>query len=339
MLGSPFTAAICRLIANTGLPEGRVYDRISTWPGPLDGAGGDAVALRLLGALHSFVLSGRDAALSAIYPPNIAPPSDIAAALHAAIERHGDSIDRLLENPPQTNETGRSAVLLPGFLLLQQRFQLPMVLSEMGSSAGLNQNWHRYAYDFGSWRWGDPASPVAITCDWQGEPPPSLMPIEISRTAGCDIAPISLSGDEDHVRLMSYIWPDQPMRLERLRGALEIASDCPPVVQKAAAANWLEKRLSRRHDGHLHAVFHTIMWHYMPDPEQARIRAIMAKLGRHATEGAPLAWLRLEADGESGSAGLYLTTWSGAPDDGETKLLARGDFHGRWINWLRNSPL
>jgi hypothetical protein len=97
-----------------------------------------------------------------------------AETVFGAIERNGTFIDRYLDSPPQTNETGRSAILLPCFLHLRKRFDKPLVLSELGSSAGLNQNWHRYRYEYGHWSWGDLDSPVTLACEWRGDEPPPV---------------------------------------------------------------------------------------------------------------------------------------------------------------------
>lgn len=332
-LGSPFTAMLCGLIADNGVPPGPVRDRLAGWntaPNFLS----DALPLRLTGALHYLVLADRDEALRDVYPPNMADENDVATALHGAMERHGAFIDRFLDSPPQTNETGRSAILLPAFLHLRSRFDLPFVLSELGSSAGLNQNWPLFRYEYGPWSWGDLDSPVTLACEWLGEAtPPLRRPITVAECVGCDIAPVPVATPEDRLHLKSYVWPDQAARLARLSGALAIAANHPPRIDKAGAGDWLAERLAASRPGHLHVLFHTIMWQYLPAEEQARAQWLIETAGRNATASAPLAWLRFEADGAGEGAGLTLTVWSGIAPEGETVALARGDYHGRWIDW------
>ncbi len=113
-----------------------------------------------------------------------------------------------------------------------------------------------------------------------------------------------------------------------------MAAELPPSVAEAGAADWLDGRLGERRPGHLHAVFHTIMWQYIPPDEQARAQSVIENAGSRASADAPIAWLRFEADDTRGSAGIVLTTWDGSKPDGETVVLGRGDFHGRWISWL-----
>jgi hypothetical protein len=331
-LGSPFTARLCALVADEGVPPGPVHDRLAGWSGRPDSAG-DALPLRLTGALHNLVLGKRDTALADAYPPNDVSDTSVRAAVLGAISRHGDFIDGFLDNAPQTNETARSAVLLPAFLHLQARFGMPFVLSELGSSAGLNQNWHRYRYEFGGWGWGSLDSPVTLACEVRGDALPVPAPVSVRNSAGCDIAPIPVDGEQERLRLESYVWPDQPARLDRLRGALCVAASHPPAVETAAASDWLEKRLAERYPGRLHTVFHTIMWQYMPDGEQARTQALIKDAGATATADAPFAWLRFETDGKPDGAPIVVTTWTGGETAGETVTLGRGDFHGRWVDW------
>nr|WP_293290796.1 DUF2332 family protein [Oricola sp.] len=335
-LGSPFTAMLCGLIGESGLPAGPVRDRLSAWrdaPGFLS----DALPLRLVGALHYLVLSSHDDGLARIYPPQTADEATIATAIDEAVERHGDLIGRYLDSPPQTNETGRSAVLLPAFLYLQSRFDMPLVLSELGASAGLNQNWPRFRYEYGPWTWGSLDSPVTLACEWLGETVPAHPPAKVADCAGCDIAPIPIATEDDRLRLQSYVWADQPTRLMRLAGALSMAVNHPPNVAKAKAGDWLDERLRDERAGHLHIVFHTIMWQYLSSEEQAHAQWLIESAGRRATAAAPLAWLRFEPDGQPKSAALTVTIWNGEHPNGETIALGRGDYHGRWIEWTAAS--
>ncbi|WP_223478660.1 DUF2332 domain-containing protein [Oricola indica] len=331
-LGSPFTAALCGLITAKGLPHGPVHDRLAGWSGNLAPVG-DALPLRLTGALHSLVLEGRDPELAAVYPPTEAAKDVLAEAVFGAVTRHGEFIAQFLDSPPQTNETARSAVLLPAFLWLAKRCGLPLAVSEIGSSAGLNQNWHRYRYDYGSWTWGDENSPVVLPCEWRGGTPPAPVPVTVAESAGCDIAPIPIDREEDRLRLRSYVWADQTTRLDRLNGALRIAKDFPPQVETADAGRFLAGRLNMPRTGHLHVIFHTIMWQYMPAAEQGAVAALIKDAGTRATAYAPLAWLRFEPDGKPDGAALSVTLWNGDSADGETLPLGRGDYHGRWIDW------
>nr|WP_306306763.1 DUF2332 family protein [Nitratireductor aquibiodomus] len=132
-MGSPFTAQLCRLLPDILDRETATGARVLGWPGE---AGEDALALRLCGGLHALVLAGEDAALAGVYPPNAASPEALRKAMSAAIARHDARLCANLDSPPQTNEIGRSAMLMPGFLQIARETGLPLDLCEIGSSAG-----------------------------------------------------------------------------------------------------------------------------------------------------------------------------------------------------------
>lgn len=330
-LGSPLVAALCALVAERGLPDSRTRRRIATWPG-LARSDADAVPLRLCGALHRLVLDEADAGLAAAFPPAPLDRDRLWRAAGAAVTAHDAFIAAYLDRPPQTNEVARSALLLPALLDLQRRHGLPIRLLELGASAGLNQNLDRFHYDYGAWQWGDPAATVSIPCQWRGDgAAPDASPLTIAARAGCDIAPVPIATYSDRKRLQSYVWPDQAHRLERLSAAMALAADHPAAIARGGAADWLAQRLAEPAHGRHTIVFHTVMWQYLSEQERARAENTMRRAGRPASPDSPLAWLRFEADGERPGGGILVTEWRGGPDDGVTRMVARGDFHGRWI--------
>lgn len=311
-LGSPFMGRLMRLCANRVAPGSPVTDRLLAWPGDVS-SNGHSVPLRLAGALHALVLQGHP--LSAAYPPNTACDDTLWTAVEATFHSDKAHLMAWLDSPPQTNEVRRSAALLVAANLLSAQYPLPFVLSELGASAGLNLNFDRY----GLGGYGDTSSSVQLTPSLQGPLPPSA-PITVKSRAGVDLNPLDPA--TDRLRLLAYLWPDQPERLALTRAALDLA---PPKPDQGDAAAWLEHRLAQRHKGALHLVFHTIAWQYFPPPTQAACAEALADAGAQATANAPLAHLSMEADGHPKGAALTLTTWPG----GQTTPLGRVDFHGR----------
>lgn len=326
-LGSPFTARLCRLAAARLDASDRVGAVMLAWPGDATSSG-DSLPLRWVGALHALVLSSRDAALQAAYPPHDVADDDLWKAITAAKRRHAPFILERLKSAPQTNEIRRSAVLLPGFLTIAARFGLPLDLAEIGASAGLNLQWDKYHYTLGGIRWGDPTSSVRLTPDWQGPNPP-LAGIRVRDRLGCDLNPLDPTSPEDRLRLMSYVWADQADRMERLNAALAIAAPAPPHVERADALSWLPRVLARPAEGAVRVLYHSIAWQYLPPDDQAKGEAIIAEAGSRATPEAPLARLAMEADDKTDGAAISLQCWPG----GERQELGRADFHGRWVKW------
>ncbi|MBR9765279.1 MAG: DUF2332 family protein [Rhodobacteraceae bacterium] len=317
-LGSPFTGALLRLLVS-GMPGGAVARRIAGWDP--EALGPDAVALRLAGGLHALVLQGRDTALAACYPPQ---RGDLAPVLSGVFSAHEAHLLRWLDSAPQTNEIRRSAALILAASLLAVRFPgLPLQLSELGASAGLNLQFDRYAMEIGGAHFGPAAPLLTLAPDWQGELPPQA-PYSVAEARGVDLNPLDPGAPDDLLRLRSYLWADQPDRMARLEAA---RAGAVPPVDRGDAADWLEARLSAPAGGRVHLVYHTIAWQYFPAATRARCEAALARAGAAARPDAPLARLSLEADGARPGAALQLTIWPG----GETTALGRVDFHGRWL--------
>jgi len=327
-LGSPFTASLCTLAAERLTDDDPVCKKILSWPGD-PSPYGDSVPLRLAGALHALVLASADPQLAAVYPPNAATPDDLWNAVENACRTHAAFILDRLTSAPQTNEVRRSAALLPGFLTISSLFRKPLVLSEVGASAGLNMYWDHYAYRLGNMPWALQPSPVMIAPEWKGRTPPDV-PVHVASRAGCDLNPLDPARDADAMRLLSYLWADQTDRLERTRLALAIAAANHQTVEKADAVDWLEQRLEPVHADQVHVIYHTIAWQYLPKPLQEKGEALIAAAGERATANTPLARLQMEADDQKHGAALTLQIWP----SGEKHLLGRADFHGRWVDWI-----
>ena len=324
--GSPFTARVLEAAWADRERGGALAELLPCWHGD---AGADAVPLRVTGALHALALSGRDPMLASLYPPR-QEPGDIAPAVAAAMAQHRDVIAEYLAVAPQTNEIGRSAVLLPGFAAIAQATRLPLSMFEIGASAGLNQLWHRYRYALGDVTWGDASSAVLIRAEWQGAAPVLPDRITVASHAACDVSPIDLQSEGAALRLMSYIWPDQHERLERLRAAIALAQRLQVRVEAADALTWASDVLATQRSGCATVLYHSVMWQYLSEPTRNGLRGLIEATGSHATRQAPLAWLAFEPPDNDPRMLLTLTLWPG----GERRVLAEAHPHGQWVRWL-----
>jgi hypothetical protein len=317
-MGSPLMARLMSGLAEGLQPGTPVSDRILA-ASDAEASRAHALPLRLAGGLHALVLTGTDPALIAAYADPDADPTD--AALDA-IARHPAFLLDWLASPPQTNEVRRSAVLIAAAHWLTARYGLPLVLSELGASAGLNLLWDHYALRIGDRTYG-PADPaLTLTPDWTGPLPPDAPPTVLDHR-GTDLNP--LDPVTDRLRLLAYLWPDQPDRIARTGTALDLAARLHLPIDRADAADWLTTRLAKPMPGTLHLVFHTVAWQYFQPATQSRVLAAI----RDAGHLGPLAHLSMEADGQTSGAAVTLTLWPG----GDTIPLGRADFHGRWIDW------
>ncbi|MDF1721478.1 MAG: DUF2332 family protein [Minwuia sp.] len=324
---SPFTAKLLRLGADRLTPETTFAARVLGWSD--ERMRDDALALRFAGALHACVLSDRAPELAACYPPNAGPDDEaLWAAVSHTMVRDDEFLSAFLDHPPQTNETGRAAVLLLGFQRAALDTGNPLAMLELGASAGLNQNWDRFAYDFAGTTWGDVESGVRLAPEWRGRAPDNLAPLEVVRRRGCDLNPLQVADPAQQLRLRSYIWPDQQDRLERMDAAIAIALAQNTRLARANAADWAEACLVGLPKGVTTVIYHSIFWQYMPVGIQESLRSTIEVAGAMATEDAPLAWVRMEPSEDNPEhADLFYTLWP----EPERQVLAHCDYHGRWI--------
>jgi hypothetical protein len=294
---------------------------------------GDAIALRLLGSVHRLVLAAEAPELAAFYPSVGGSWDPVLGweAFEQVLQSRSAELRSLLTQPPQTNEVGRAAALYGGLLQLAEAVPLPVRLFEIGASGGLNLRADHFRYNVADGTsFGAADSPVVFDQAWSGQALKPA-PLRIAERVGSDIAPVNPLTEEGARTLTSYVWPDMPVRLARLRGALEIAQQVPADVRREDAVSFLHGlELSR---GHVTVVWHSIMWQYLTRDDRAAVEARLAELGATAGESTPLARLRLEPLPRS-AGGPYdflveLQLWPG----GVRRVLGRAEPHGQGLIW------
>jgi hypothetical protein len=305
--------------------------------------------LRLLAALHYLVLSGQAPALAAFYPSagGDRPPDDVWPVVLATIAEQFEQLRTRLQRTVQTNEPGRSAVLFAGLLWLADRHRRPIRLLEVGASAGLNLIADRYSYTVGGRELGNPDSPLRFVDPWIPAPPIDLdaaaARLKIVFRAGCDVAPLDPRVPDDQLALLSYIWPDELHRIDRMHAALEVAARDPVPVVARRGSEWLPEMLPEgrdpdgRHpdgDGELVVVWHSVMRQYVDPDEWAAIERALAERPGVVRLSMEPAYDRAEAPppGAADSPqSMQLTVHDpvGAPE----RTLAVCDDHGLPIRW------
>ena len=317
---------------------GRLLERLGAdidivWPilaGDPVGESTSYIALRFMGAVHRLVLEGRAPELAAHYPSaggRTGRPGLWEAFLRTIADNEAELIASSRRSV-QTNEVGRAAALVGGFLEVARATGLPLRILEPGASAGLNLRWDHFRYEARGQAWGNPDAPVRL-CDFNSE---RLLPFDVAadvrERAGCDLATIDPTTEQGRLTLTSFVWPDQYDRLRRLRAAIDTARAVPAEVERSEAAPWLESRLARPAHGTATVVFHSIFWPYVGADERARITAALRAAGAAADDLSPLGWLRMEPAGDYAS--VRLTMWPGARD----REVARSGYHGAHVRWL-----
>ncbi len=277
VLGSPFYARLLESATSDLEACGPVWDVLSGFEVEDRGS---AIALRLLAPIHRKVLSGELPQLDRHYP-STGGDGDATAAwprFREFLEGNVAWVRRELERPCQTNEVGRSAALLGGFLEVSHRTRKPLRILELGASAGLNLRWDRYHYQSAGEAWGDDSSPVHFLHSFE-VPPPLHRSSDVVERKGCDLNPIDPSSSEGALALRSFIWADQLARLSQLDGAIEVAARVPVEVERIGAADFLDGELATPRDDVATVVYHSVFMQYVTRPERERIVTAIADAG------------------------------------------------------------
>jgi hypothetical protein len=325
MIGSPLYAGLLERVAEDVEAQGPSWEIMR---GHEDDPRFSVLGLRLMGAVNRLVLSGREPELAAAYSEGRV--SEAWERLQEVLRRESSELRGSIDRPVQTNEVGRCAALIFGFLAVAAETGLPLRLLEVGASAGLNLRWDRYRYEGDGFAWGPADSPLTLGVELDGEPAPSLpASVEIATRHGCDASPIDPTTAEGELTLLTYIWPDQGERIVRMRAALQVARAEPVAVERESAAAWAERMLAAPTPGQATVIYHSIVSQYLSDAEREALFGTIRAAGERAAADAPLAWLRMEPFDDR--ADLELTLWPG----GEKRRLARVGYHGSPVQLLR----
>ncbi len=282
---------------------------------------GWVIQLRLLAGLFRIVLTGRAPELEPYYPclGGTADPAAAWPMVREVLGAHVEELHDALNIAPQTNEVGRANALIVGIFAAVERTQRRRVrLLEPGSSAGLNLLVDRFRFVNPDWVYGPSDSPVTLTGGVTGEVWP--VTFDIVERRGCDVSPVDVSTEEGRLRLRSFVWPFHVERHERLTGALHLAQQLPPRVDRASAAAWLTDRLGEpTADDVVSVVWQSITRQYWPTEEVEQVDVVVRK----AAERSSVAHVSMEYPngGTTRGAELTLACSGGAGADGGDQFI------------------
>jgi hypothetical protein len=208
------------------------------------------------------------------------------------LDEHWADISRtVLSRATQTNEVGRCATLLPSLAAIAAAEGKPLALIEVGASAGLALFPDRYCYEFDDGttvtrllparpRKGQPAAPEppALRCITSGMVPlPGRLP-DIVWRAGIDLNPLDVGNDDDVAWLEALVWPEQDFRRERLRRAVAVARQEPPLLVAGDLNEQLVSLARQAPDDAALVVFHSAVMGYLSAEGRARFRTTVQGL-------------------------------------------------------------
>jgi hypothetical protein len=294
----------------------------------------------LYAAVQYLLLRGVEHSLKDYYPAltdNARPPTnDAYDVFREFCQEHEVEIRGLIETRTvQTNVVRRSIVLLPAFArvaALGGRHGLAQI--EVGASAGLNLNWQRYHYDYGSGlSWGDETSPVRLLTERRGEVALPNVPgsLRSSSCVGVELQPVSLADDSSVAWLRSLVWPENVELHHQLSAAIGLAKEHPPTVVKGDANAKLLALLAEAPADATLCVFATHVLYQFPKDAVIALFKMMQNYSRSR----PVYFISMEGTGNAHSE-LKLTVY----ESGSRTLidLANCHPHGYWLEWLHKEP-
>lgn len=290
-------------------------------------------------AVNFLLLRSQHHPLSLYYPyirQEGAPPlSEAYPVFREFVLAHDAELSNLLPTARlQTNEVTRCTNLLPAFSMVYQHGgKKPLNMIEIGCSAGLNLNWFRYSYRYGSIVAGNMASPVQITCELQGDFLPPI-PAELPPVASCqgiEVFPRDIFDEEDMRWVRAAIWPEELRRHQVLDAAIAFARQNGPTLHQGDASDLLLPLLEAIPQHQTAVVWSSYAVNQGPIAVKERIDRQIAE----ASLRRPLYRVALEFAGEVGPR----LTWCEYRDGNKLRqeVLARCAIHGEWMEWLFES--
>jgi hypothetical protein len=180
-------------------------------------------------------------------------------------------LDIIETRATQTNEVGRSAVLLPAFLHAAEE---PLALVEVGASAGLNLLFDRYGYDYDGVRLGS-GEPV-LPCE--SFIVPDRIP-EVASRIGIDREPVDINDEDAIAWLRACVFADQTARRQRLEQAVAVARRDPPTIVAGNAIDTLASVVDDVPTGAHLCIYHTYVVAYFLRDERPAFFELLDDIG------------------------------------------------------------
>lgn len=292
---------------------------------------GQPVPNLLFGAVHYLLLKGLQHPLLNYYSSIVSKPMDPSTAIDALKDfcnRHEDEIIQLLTRKiVQTNEVRRCGYLYPSFCYIYQLTQKPLALVEIGTSAGLQLLWDKYAYRYNSNQiYGDKQSELKIAAEIRGDTTPFLTDQSppVANRIGIDLHINDVMNPEDYLWLKALIWPEHHERRVHFERAALLVKQHPLELIEGDGVALLPSVASNIPKESTLCVFHTHVANQIPHEAKLLLMKQIQDLGQ-----------------ERDIFHLYNNMWDldlhlDYHINGQQykRTLAKTDGHGRWFEWI-----
>ena len=254
-------------------------------------------------------------------------PGPYADLRRVLLEHEPDVRATVMARATQTNEVGRLATLVPVLALVEG----PVALVEVGASAGLCLFPDRYDYAWpplGGLRGS--GGPV-LTAQASGPLPLPARHPEVAWRAGIDLNPLDVADPDAAAWLENLVWPEQDERRERLRAAIDVARQDPPLLVRGDLLDRLPDLLELAAPHGTPVVLHSAVVAYLDGPDRRRFHALMTDLVtagrcRWISNEGPRVLPDVTGD-RAVPPGRFVTALDGVP-------VALSHGHGHTVDWL-----
>ncbi len=259
----------------------------------------------VLAALHLAALRGHpvlapiyhDARHGAIRDPQVA-----ARRVVGVVDAEPELVRSELHRSTQTNEPGRCAIFQSVIALIAQRGHPSINLIDVGTSAGINLYFDRFAV-----RETDDGDPLTLVCHDETPVDRGLALPDVVSRVGIDPSPLDLAVEGDRLWLQACLWPEEPRRLERLDAIIEHRSSWPETtVLRGTVAERLGDAIALGDPSSLTVVMNSYVAAYFSEGDQ---RAYFEDMVERCARG-NVAWISLESP--------YMVAWPTSSTDSES---------------------
>ena len=239
----------------------------------------------------------------------------------------------------QTSEAGRSVFLAIALQyanekLLKGNHKWSVV--DLGAGAGLNLLWEDYSLEIINQslnngniiQYGTGEADVYVRCKTYGISPISYDSIpQMIEKIGIEINPIDINDDDEVLWLLALIWPDQPIRKQRLVAALDWARQNLPCIVHGNVLTQLDLAVSQIITDSPLCIFQSFLLPQLSKQEQDLLESKIEQIAKRRD------MLYVNLEGHDGDILLSIRSYK----DGVlivNQTIAQCHPHGDWLKWI-----
>ena len=275
---------------------------------------------------------------SSIHKSALSPDSQTFNLFSDYCLQNQDQIISILRHRrTQTNEVRRGLALLPAINVIQTfSEQMPLILIEIGCSAGLNLIWDQYRYVYYTesgkeFYTGCLDSSLLLKTNLKGHIPPLITPttLILNQRIGIDVNPLNIHSTHDTQWLDALIWPEHHDRRKSLHMAISIAKNFILDLRKGDALELLPGIVGELSADCAPVFFHT----YVTQQLTPKDRAFLPQLINRISSRFRLAFHLWHERGKNSSFPELVLRHIQYGNTTTTSLLAFAEAHVRWLEW------